>query len=161
MDFLSKGFLGTRGDFLSDFLILALAVIVPLLIWSVLLGRGRVITKHHTVMLVIYYILVGYVILYELNLLSRGGIDFLRSKIRMNEIPYWISTGLHVFLGAVALVVGAVAIRQGKRAISESESVFKRKHRFVGWFTVIFLLLTSLTGVMVYYLTFVYISGAS
>jgi len=156
MEFLRHGFLNTRGDFLSDLLICALAVIVPLLLFAVQAGRIRKINIHHPIMLIIYYIVVAYVIVYEANMLLRGGIRFLEENIRMDHNTYWTVTGIHVLLGAVTLIVGGFTIRFANLALNSVDAGIRKRHRKFGWLTFYLLFVTSLTGILVYYCTFVY-----
>lgn len=157
MEFLNRGFLGTRGDFLSDLLICALALIVPLLLIAIQQGRLKKIKVHHFLMLAIYYTVVAYVIVYEANMLSRGGVEFLNANVKMDKSIYWVFTGFHVLLGAITLIAGALTIRLGNRARADViNSVVRKSHRRNGWVTFILLVFTSLTGVGVYYFTFVY-----
>ncbi len=157
MEFLKNGFLGTRGDFLSDLLICALAIIVPLLLFAIQSGRVRRIKIHHTVMLAIYYTVVAYVIVYEVNMLAKGGMEFLEANVRMDKNIYWIVTGFHVLLGAITLILGGITIRLGMRAQASVLNLeVKKRHRKTGWTTFFLLFFTSVTGLVVYYLTFVY-----
>lgn len=157
MKFLGKGFLGTRGDFLSDLLICALAIIVPLLLFAIQSGRIRRIKIHHIIMLIIYYTVVAYVIVYEANMLARGGMEFLNANVRMNKSIYWTVTAFHVVLGAITLILGAITIRGGNMAQAALLNLeVKKKHRKNGWTTFFLLFFTSISGVLVYYLTFVY-----
>ncbi len=157
MEFLRKGFLGTRGDFLSDLLICALAIIVPILLFAIQSGRMRRGRTHHILMLAIYYTVVAYVIVYEANMLARGGMEFLNANVRMNKNIYWVVAGFHILLGAITLILGAITIRLGNRAQASVLNLeVKKGHRKRGWTTFFLLLFTSITGVLVYYLTFVY-----
>lgn len=147
------GFLGTRGDFPSDLLILALAVVAPVLVVAVWLGRKRHLRAHRLSMLALLGVLVAYVVVYEVNLLYHGGTAYLMRVTTMAALPYFIIVGGHVALGTAALVVGVWAVRRGQRALGDR--ALERAHGRVGWRGVALLGLSSVTGVVVYWVTFV------
>src|SRR3990172_7341472 len=131
-----NGFLGTRGDFLSDLLIVALALSVPALITGIVLARSRRLKAHRIVMLAIYYVLVGYVVIYEGNMIRMGGMDFLRSKLMMPETPYFVATSLHIAIGLTALILGAIVVRKGSKLLPEALSNPEREKRVSKHFTI-------------------------
>ena len=152
------GFLGTRGDFMSDLLIVALAGIVPSLIIGAWLARKGRLLLHRRLMLVVYNILVLYVVIYEANLLWLGGMDYLRGVVRIPERFYFTATAAHIVLGATALVLGAVVIRRGRTAWAARAAGTRpapRVHAVAGWWELSLLILSVVTGVALYWLTFV------
>lgn len=150
-----KGFLGTRGDFLSDLLILALIIILPALVVAIVSAAKRRLLFHKRMMITIFSVLVLYVVLYEANLTFLGGINYLRSNIRVQEGPYFTFVGFHIALSAVALILGGVTMRKGEVAISSGQ-VFTSYHRKIAWAEVSLLTVSVLTGLAIYYMTFIY-----
>lgn len=147
------GFLGTRGDLPSDLLILALGVVVPALAVAVWLGRKRHLRAHRALMLALLGVLVAYVVVYEANLLYHGGTAHLMRLTNLAPLPYFIIVGVHVALGTAALVLGVWAVRRGQRALGDP--ALERAHGRAGWRGVVLLGLSSVTGVVVYWVTFV------
>lgn len=160
---LTEGFLGTRADFMSDLLILALALIIPALVTGIILARTRKLKAHRALMLSIYFGLVGYVALYEGNMIRMGGMDFLRERLRMPEGIYFLATGTHIAIGLTALIMGALVIRKGSKLYPDAVAKVEQGagssgHFTMGWAGLGFLALSVITGLGIYYLTFVYVA---
>lgn len=154
-----RGFLGTRGDLLSDVLILALIVILPALVKGVSLARERRFIPHKMVMMSIFTFLVLYVVIYEANLTFLGGVNFLREKIRISERTYFSLLIFHVTLSALSLILGGIAINKGEAAFRTgqlSSVSFTSSHRKIVWVEVLLLSASVMTGLIIYYLTFIY-----
>ena len=156
------GFLGTRGDFLSDLLMIALALIVPALTAGVYLAAKKAVRPHKFIMLTIFSVLVAYVVVYETNLTLLGGMGYLFSKTSLGKTAYSGFAGGHVAVGLLALILGALAIRRGQ-ALVKAEHVRGASrqdlgplHRRMAWTVLIVLGITVLSGISLYYFTFVY-----
>lgn len=149
-----KGFLGTRGDFLSDLLIVALVFILPALAMAIASAIKRSLVFHKKMMISIFSILVLYVVVYEANLSFLGGINYLRSNIRISEGPYFAFLALHIALSAASLVLGGIAMRKGELALHTG--LFYSQHRRLAWIEVSLLTISVVTGLFIYYLTFIY-----
>jgi len=148
------GFLGTRGDFFSDLLIVALALVVPALVIAIVLalkGRQR---AHRAIMLSLIGVLVVYVVIFEANLLLLGGMDYLDRVTTMARGPYYAMVGVHVAIGVGALVLGIWALRRGQKLFRDDSQAL-RSHTRLGWGGASLLGLAAITGVVVYWATFV------
>ena len=148
------GFLGTRADLLSDLLILALGLIGPALVLGVVLARRRHLPAHRAVMIGVFAVLVAYVVVYEANLMLLGGIPWLLRTTRLAPAAYFALVAPHVLVSTVALVLGALAIRAGSRAFA-SGAAFAPRHRAVAWWGLGTLAVSVVSGVGVYWATFV------
>lgn len=155
------GFLGTRADFLSDLLILALGVIVPALAVGYVCARQRRVRLHRAIMMAVFAVVVLYVIVYETHFLLAGGLAYLESFIRVDRTTYYVQLSIHVAVAAVALVLGGRMIaranrhilREGDRlAFAAPEAAL---HVRRGYWELGLLLVTVLTGLVTYYYTFV------
>lgn len=154
-----KGFLGTRGDLLSDVLIVAVTIIVPALITAVVLVKKKRFALHRTIMMSIFYVLVLYVVIYEANLTFLGGIGYLRANIRISEGPYFTLVTFHIALSAAALILGSITMRRGEAVLCSGQisgQGFTSLHRKIAWIEVGMLVISVCTGLAIYYLTFVY-----
>lgn len=154
-----KGFLGTRADLLSDVLILALLIILLALAKGIRLARRRRFVSHRFLMISIFTVLVLYVVVYEANLALLGGIDYLRSSIRVSEASYFSLLVFHVMQSAFALILGGITIGKGEEAFRRSQISgisFTSSHRKIAWLEVAMLAMSVFTGLAVYYLTFIY-----
>ena len=154
-----KGFLGTRADFFSDLLILALIVILPALVTAILFAVKKRYLPHKRMMLTIFTVLVLYVIVYETNLTILGGVNYLTTNTRVQLVPYMALVVFHIVQSAMALVLGGATISRGRAALSSgqvSRKGFVSVHRKIAWVEVGMLVISVVTGLVIYYLTFVY-----
>lgn len=154
-----KGFLGTRADLLSDVLILALLIILPALAKGIGLARRRRFVSHRILMISIFTILVLYVVVYEANLALLGGIDYLKINIRVSEASYFSLLAFHVMHSTLALILGGITIGKGEEVFRTgqiSRMSFTSSHRKIVWLEVAMLAMSVITGLAVYYLTFIY-----
>ncbi|HAG51079.1 MAG: hypothetical protein A2X87_04255 [Deltaproteobacteria bacterium GWC2_42_51] len=154
-----KGFLGTRGDLLSDVLIVAVTIIVPALLTAIVLVKKKRFALHRAIMMSIFFVLVLYVVIYEANLTLLGGIDYLRSNIRISEGPYFALVAFHITLSAAALILGSITMRRGEAVLCSGQIAglgFTSAHRKLAWIEVVMLVISVFTGLAIYYFTFVY-----
>lgn len=151
-----KGFLGTRGDFLSDLLIIALVFILPALAVAIKSAAQRQLILHKRMMLSIFAVLVLYVVIYEANLAFLGGINYLVSNIRVPKEPYFVFVAFHIAISAASLIMGGVVMRKGGEALCSGQVFFTSYHRRLAWIEVGLLVLSVVTGLVIYYLTFIY-----
>lgn len=154
-----KGFLGTRGDFFSDLLILALVVILPALITAIVFAVKKRYLLHKRMMLAIFTVLVLYVIVYETNLTILGGVNYLTTNTRVPLAPYMSLVVFHIVQSALALILGGATISRGRAALSSgqvSREGFVSVHRKIAWVEVAMLVISAVTGLVIYYLTFIY-----
>lgn len=146
------GFLGTRADFFSDLLVLALAVVVPALVVGVLLARKGKRRPHQIIMMALVAVLVLYVVIYETNMMLLGGIDYLDKVTTMARIPYFSMVAVHVAIGIAALVAGVWAIRRGNALLAGKRA--RKEHTAIAWWGVFLLGTSAITGLVIYWATF-------
>lgn len=153
-----KGFLGTRADFFSDVLIMALIVILPALITAIVLAVKKRHSFHKKLMLAIFTVLVLYVIVYETNLTILGGVNYLTMNINMPVASYLSIVIFHIIQSALTLVLGGAVISRGRVALvaGQASSGFTSVHRKIAWVEVGMLVVSVVTGLVIYYLTFIY-----
>lgn len=153
-----KGFLGTRADFFSDVLIMALIVILPALITAIVLAVRKRHSAHKKVMLSIFTVLVLYVIVYETNLTILRGVNYLTMNINIPVASYMAIIIFHIVQSALTLVLGGAVISRGRAAMAAGQTSggFTSVHRRIAWAEVGLLVVSVVTGLIIYYLTFIY-----
>lgn len=146
-----KGFLGARGDLLSDLLVTGLAGILPALMAATFFAAKKRFVLHRAVMTAIFSILLLYVILFGTTLIAEGSFRF---NTRVSEGLYFIFLMSHLALSAFTVLFGGLTL--AKRGISPSARYLPScRHRIV--FAEMGLLVFSVfTGLSLYYLTFIY-----
>lgn len=156
------GFLGTRASFMLDFVVVAMFGILAILAWSVWLVKRRGAFRwHKRVQLTLAAVLGLTVLVFEADIRLNGW------QPRAVESPYFGSPQAHgaVFTALYVHLVFAVttvllwtyvivqALRKFPRDVAPN--VYSHTHRRLGWFAVIDMTGTAVTGWIFYWLAFV------
>ena len=161
---MTDGFLGYRTSFMLDFVVVALILIVPILVYSLYVVKVQhKYVLHRNLQLLLGIILLVAVGLFEIDLqLVQGGwakvvskrptpltaeqLNFVQTVLRVHLI-FAISTP---FLWAATIVL---ALR--RMPSPPGPSPHSRLHKSLGWISTIDIVLTSVTGLIFYYFAFV------
>lgn len=161
---MTDGFLGYRTSFMLDFVVVALILIVPILVYSLYVVKVQhKYVLHRNLQLLLGIILLVAVGLFEIDLqLVQGGwakvvskrptpltaeqLNFVQTVLRVHLI-FAISTP---FLWAATIVL---AMR--RMPSPPGPSAHSRLHKSLGWISTIDIVLTSVTGLIFYYFAFV------
>lgn len=150
------GFLGTKAPFMMDLVVLALFAIIPVLIYSIKLAKTGQYIKHKSIQIALAIILLISVILFEIEIRIAGGIYQLIDIAPSERLLFDIVLYTHLFFAITTpLIWGFVIFSAIKNFDGKSfPARYANKHRLWGKIATIDLILTSLTGFLVYYLGF-------
>lgn len=161
---MTDGFLGYRTSFMLDFVVVALILIVPILLYSLYAVKvQQKYVLHRNLQLLLGIILLVAVGLFEVDLqLVQGGwakvvakravpltkeqLNFVQTVLRIHLV-FAISTP---FLWATTIVL---ALR--RMPLPPGPSSHSKLHKSLGWISTIDIVLTSVTGLIFYYFAFV------
>ncbi len=151
------GGLFPNTDILIDIVNVSFVVIVPTLIYSWTKVKNGEYNLHKKVQLLLFAGLFVAVILFELDLRQRGGIfemvkdSQFAGTIFLNSLIWF-----HMFVSITTsfIWIGLVAFSLWKFASPPGPNNFSGKHRFFGRIGMIDMILTGITGVMLYVLGF-------
>jgi hypothetical protein len=161
---MKDGFLGYRTSFMLDFVVVALVLIVPILIFSLYSVKiRRQYTFHRNLQLLLGIILLVAVSLFEYDLqfvqkgwanvvakratpLTTEQLSFVRTVLRIHLV-FAISTPL---LWATTITLALRRMPSPPRPCPHS-----KLHKVLGWSSTIDLVMTSVTGLIFYYFAFV------
>jgi putative membrane protein len=144
-------------DILIDIVNFSFIVIVPALIYSWAKVRKGEYSFHKKIQLILFAILFVTVILFELDLRQRGGI------FKMVEQSQFAGTAFlngliwfHMFVSITTsfIWIGLIAFSLWKFASPPVPNKFSGVHKFFGKIGMIDMILTGITGVMLYVLGF-------
>ena len=159
---MSDGFLGYRTSFMLDLVACALIVVVPLLLYSLFVVKyRRQFVKHRNLQVTLGAILMVTVFSFEIDLQwVQGGWENVVAKREITtEQIATARTMLHVhllFAISTPFLWCATLIYAFKRFNSPPRpGKHSRLHKTLGWLSTIDITLTSVTGLMFYYLAFV------
>jgi len=161
---MKDGFLGYRTSFMLDFVVVSLVLIVPVLLYSLYAVKvQRRYLLHRNLQLALGVVLLVAVSLFEIDLqwvqkgwlnvvakretpLTTEQLDFVRTVLRVHLV-FAISTPL---LWATTIVLALRYMPSPPQPCAHSQ-----RHKLLGWVSTIDIVLTSVTGLIFYYLAFV------
>ncbi|MBS0206343.1 MAG: DUF420 domain-containing protein [Planctomycetes bacterium] len=161
---MKDGFLGFRTSFMLDFVVVALVLIVPILLYSLYMVKyQRRFTLHRNLQLLLGVILLVAVGLFEIDLqfvqkgwqnvvakrtipLTEEQFGFVRTVLRIHLV-FAISTPL---IWAMTIILALRRMPSPPQPCPHSEL-----HKKLGWLSTIDIVLTSVTGLVFYYFAFV------
>ena len=159
---MKHGFLGYQSTFMLDFVVTALALIVPALLASLYLVKvKRKYLAHRNLQLVLAAVLLVAVIAFEIDIRMHGGWEEIvggRTPVLSVEQFATVKQTLYVHLvfAISTPLLWATTIMLALRRMPRPPApcVHSRLHKTLGWLSVIDLVLTSITGLAFYYRAF-------
>jgi putative membrane protein len=144
-------------DILIDVVNFSFIVIVPALIYSWTKARNSEYNFHKKIQLTLFAVLFVAVILFEVDLRMRGGIFEMVKDSQFAETL--LLNGLiwfHLFVSITTTLIwiGLIIFSLRKFAKPPVPNDFSEKHKFWGKLGMIDMILTGITGVMLYVLGF-------
>ncbi|MCA9048591.1 MAG: DUF420 domain-containing protein [Planctomycetaceae bacterium] len=160
------GFLGYRTSFMLDFVVCALVVIVPLLLYSLWLVKvRRDYNRHKWLQVILGVTLLAAVTAFEVDLqvVHRGWENIVRKSIpeeaaltaRVAEVRPWLRLHLIFAVSTPVLWFLTLVLAFRKFPAPPAPGKHSRVHRTLGWLSTIDITLTAVTGLMFYYVAFV------
>lgn len=152
-----NGFLGTRGDLLTDLVVLSFVIILPVLIYSWVSVRNRSYTLHKRIQISLGILLLLAVGAFEVDIQFRGG-----SGAIFDAGPYegtwWLRTILivHLMIASITTLIWGVLIYKSLRKFPSppQPSDFSATHKRWGTIGMVAMILTGLTAYPLYFFGF-------
>ncbi|GAB5444469.1 MAG: hypothetical protein Fues2KO_48180 [Fuerstiella sp.] len=167
---LKDGFLGYRTSFMLDFVVCALVIIVPLLVYSLWLVKVKQdYRRHKWLQIALGIILLVAVGAFEVDLqIVHGGWENIVQKSVPDEaqlaehiatVRPWLRT--HLVFAITTPLLWAVTLTLALKRFPDppAPSTHSRLHRTLGWLSTIDITLTAVTGLLFYYVAFVAVPG--
>ncbi|WP_166828129.1 DUF420 domain-containing protein [Thalassoroseus pseudoceratinae] len=163
---MKNGFLGYNASFMLDFVVSALVLIVPVLIWSIWLVKYRQsFLLHKRVQIALSAVLLLAVVAFEVDTqLVHGGWQAiinkpdqppLRTETQLVEISGVLR--IHLIFAISTPVLWAITLGLALRRFPEppTPGQHSRLHKTLGWISTVDLTMTAVTGLWFYYVAFV------
>lgn len=162
---MSNGFLGFDTSFMLDFVVCALVLVVPVLACSIFAVKfRRIYVLHRNLQLALAVILLLAVSAFEIDMRMHGGWKNIVNKDPAQprltgDALETVRTALYVhmcFAITTPLLWGvtiALALKRFPNPPQPGEH--SRLHKTLGWLSTIDITMTSVTGLVFYYLAFV------
>lgn len=165
-DMFRTGFLGYQTTFMLDFVVVALALIVPLLLLSLWLVRfRRRYAAHMRLQLILGLVLLVAVSAFEIdvqmvhggwqNIVAQQNLspELLQSKI--SDVRPWLYVHLVFAISTPFLWLTTTILAVRRFGWNPTPGLHSRVHRVLGWASTVDITLTSVTGLLFYYVAFV------
>ncbi len=158
MDYMFQaGFLGTRAPFFMDFVTLIVASLPLLVGIAISFAKKRNYSLHATVQMVIFIVsllVVGY---FEYGVRLGGGYETFVKNTHVSHHYLFIVLVVHIVISVITLGIWGSTLLRAKRDYERGlPGPYSRSHKKAGLRTFIGIVLTSLTGIWIYLLLFVF-----
>ncbi|MBI1348960.1 DUF420 domain-containing protein [bacterium] len=157
------GFLGNHASFMLDFVVVALVLVVPILLYSLYSVKvQRQYARHKFLQLLLGVVLLAAVGAFEIDLhFIQGGWEKVVAKQDPPLIEAqtaWVRTVLRIHLifaiSTPFLWVTTIVLALRRFPNPPLPSSHSRLHKLLGWISTVDLTLTSVTGLWFYYTAF-------
>ena len=160
------GFLGYPTTFMLDFVVCALVLIVPLLLFSLWLVKfRRNYIGHMKLQLTLGVVLLVAVTAFEVDVqLMHGGWENIVAQqklpeaafaAKISEVRPWLLVHLVFAITTPVFWVATIILALKRFGRNPQPGPHSRVHSLLGWASTIDITLTSVTGLLFYYMAFV------
>jgi len=152
------GFLGTRASFMLDVLVIAMALVVVVLAWSVYQVKyRRRFVLHKWVQVILGLVLLVAVVVFEVDVRLNGWEDRATGAIGgQASTTVWTALTIHLVFAVAATILWPVVIIRALLNFPNppAPGPHSRFHRLWGRIAAIDMVITAFTGWTFYYLAF-------
>jgi len=151
MDYMFQtGFLGTRAPIFMDVVTLIVALLPLLLVGAIFLARAKKYKLHAMAQRVIFLVSVVVLVYFEFGVRLSGGFETFMKGSGVGHNYAFIVLVFHIAISVITLIVWGTTLLMAKKQLQLN------KHKQAGIVTFFGVLATSLTGIWVYMLMFVF-----
>ncbi len=147
-------FLGARCDVLMDIVVISMAIILPLLWYSIKkVKQDRAFATHKKIQIIMFLVLFFVVLLFEYDMKQHGGIfEMVKGSSFENTFFLNFTIYFHTLLSILTSLTWILLIIFSliKFDRNPKPNSFSKRHKFWGKMGVWGMYLTSITGIMLY-----------
>lgn len=145
-----SGFLGTRAPLFMDFVTIIVALLPFLVAFAIYLAKQKKYKLHAFSQIVIFMVSVIVLIYFETGVRISGGFEAFMKDSTVSYSYALVVLIVHIVIAILTLMLWVRNIFMSKKLLHY------RKHRRIGIYTFVGIIFTSLTGIWVYFLMFVF-----
>jgi len=159
MDYMFQpGFLGTKAPFFMDFVTIVVALLPLLVGIAISFAKNRKYNLHgiaQTLIFVVSILVVGY---FEYGVRLNGGYEAFVQNTHVSHDYLFVVLMIHIVISVLTLGIWASTLFRARSDSSQGglPGNYSSSHKKAGFRTFIGITLTSLTGIWVYLLLFVF-----
>jgi len=151
MDYMFQaGFLGTRAPIFMDVVTLIVAVLPLLMMGIIMLARRKKYKLHAQLQWILFLVSVAVLTYFETGVRIGGGFESFMEGSHVQHDYAFVVLVFHIAISVITLIVWITTLLIAKKQLQLN------KHKKAGKLTFLGVTLTSLTGIWVYLLMFVY-----
>ena len=152
------GFLGTKAPFFMDFVTLIVALLPLLVGVAISFAKNRKYTLHARVQWMIFIVSVIVVSYFEYGVRLGGGYETFVKNTHVSHDYLFVVLVIHIVISVLTLGIWASTLFRARSDASQGglPGSYSKSHRKAGIRSFIGIVLTSLTGIWVYLLLFVF-----
>ena len=144
------GFLGTRAPFFMDLVTLIVSLLPLLVAVAISFARKKQYKAHAYTQIFIFAFSVIVLFYFEYGVRVAGGFNaFMQESSVAHNYAFFVLI-LHIIISVITLIIWASTIFRAKKQLQN------KAHKKAGFITFVGVIATSLSGVWVYLLMFVY-----
>jgi putative membrane protein len=144
------GFFGTRGPFFMDLVTLIVSLLPFLVAIAISLARNKHYKAHGFVQIFLFAFSVIVLSYFEYGVRISGGFNAFMQNSSVSHNYAFIVLVFHIAISVATLIIWATTIFTAKKMLKLN------RHKKMGLILFMGVTLTSLTGIWVYFLMFVY-----
>ena len=144
------GFLGTRAPFFMDLVTLIVSLLPFLVAVAIFFARKRQYKTHAYLQIIIFAFSVIVLSYFEYGVRVAGGFKAFMQESSVSYGYAFVVLVFHIVIATAAVIFWGYTIFRAKKLIEQN------RHPRAGFITFVGIVLTSLTGIWVYFLMFVY-----
>jgi Flp pilus assembly protein TadB len=155
------GFLGVQPSFMLDFVVVALAAVLLGMALGVWQARKHRFKIHSRMMMILALILLGVVLLFELDLRLHGGLEGLASaagrEARAESTGIRLLLNGHLVLAFTTLILWGVTLTKAVRHFgwkNPVSGIYQKSHRILAWSSLWGMFAVAVSGWLLYYFIF-------
>ena len=151
MDYMFQaGFFGTRAPMFMDFVTFIVAALPLIMMGIIMLARAKKYKLHALMQGILYIVSVMVVVYFEYGVRVGGGFDFFMKDSGVEFTYAFVVLIIHIIISTITLFIWTKTLVLSKRHLEKNIHKSEGRKTFVG------VTLTSLTGIWVYLLMFVF-----
>lgn len=151
------GFLGTRAPLFMDVVTVIVALLPLLMLGAISFAKAKKYNLHAKAQVILFWVSVVVVAYFEYGVRSVGGFDaFMQESTTPHNYAFWVLI-VHIAIAVVTLGIWISTLIRAKKdhRMNVLPGMYTQHHKKAGIRTFIGIVLTSLSGLWVYYLLFV------
>lgn len=144
------GFFGTRAPFFMDLVTLIVSILPLLIVLAISFAKNKQYKLHGYSQVVLFAVSVIVLFYFEYGVRIAGGFNAFMQESSVSHNYAFIVLVIHIIISLITLAVWSSTIFRAKKQLEA------RTHKRAGMITFVGIVATSLSGIWVYLLMFVY-----